>query len=102
MQTFHDHHGIVFELEFVTPELAFAGLKVEARQFNLFTVQKISYLLAEEWQVECLNVLEIPITVVVERSVFAVDEVVIHGEHNGANTVDEHLDGQTFAERCFT
>ena len=78
MQTFHDNNSVVLELKFVAAELAFAGLEVETGQFNLLTVQQVSHLLAEERQVECLNVLEIPITVLVERRIFAVDEIVIH------------------------
>ena len=102
VQPLKNNHRIVLELELIALELAFAGLEVEAGQCDLFPLKQVSQLLAEERQVDRLDVLEIPITVLVLRCVFAVDEVVIHREHNRAHAVDKHLDSETFTEGRLT
>ena len=54
--------------------------------------------MAEIGEVEGVDVLEIPVSVLVSGSIHAVDEVVIHRDDDGLDTIDEQLDLQSLGE----
>ena len=60
------------------------------------------HLLLEERQINGLHRLKIVFAVLVLRRIDTVDEIVIHGEHFGLDTIDEQLDLQTLGESSLT
>ena len=87
MQTFNHQHGVLLKFQFASFEDTLTDGEVISGQDYFLTVQQLMHLLAEERQINGVHILKIVLTVRILRGIHTVDEIVIHGEHLGFDTV---------------
>ena len=97
MYAFHHKHFVLAQTEFLAALFALARLEVVLGQFHLFAVEKGIELGVEQRDVEGVKALEVIVALVVERSLVAVEEVVVERDGHRAYAVGEQLYGQPFA-----
>ena len=102
VEPFDHQHGVFLQFEFIAAEDTLTLVKIIGRQADLLAVHQIVHLLAEERQIDGIDILEVILSVLVFGRIHAVDEIVIHREHFGTDTVDQQLDLETFGESGLT
>lgn len=98
VDAFDDQYHVVGHLHGLTVVVAVAVFEVEGWEFHLLACQQLVELGVEEVEVDGVEMLEVPFAVLVFGCVFAVDEVVVHGEDHGADAEHGELHGEAFAE----
>ena len=101
MEPFKDDDAFLIKSEAFAFEDTLTFLKRIGREFDLFAFEQVAHLLAEIGEVKGVDVLEVPVAVFISRGVHSVDKVVIHGDDNGLDAIDEQLYLQAFGEGCF-
>ena len=95
VQTLYDDDRAVVESQLVTIPLAHSSLEVEGGELYLFTVEERTKVLAEEFCVDRIDVLEVNRTVGSGLKLISVDVVVIEAHEYGLLAVYAQLGGET-------
>ena len=94
VDAFHDQHVVVRQLEVLSFELACARGKVVFRNLDALAGEELLELLVQERDIQRLQALEVVISILVERRVDPVAEIVVERDDDGVQAVDPHVERQ--------
>ena len=88
--------------EFLTALLARACWEVVAWQLDLVTAEECCQLLVQQGKVQGMQVLEVVVSLIVERRFVTIQEVVVKRDTHRHDAIDGELHAKTFACRSLT
>jgi len=89
---------VVVDLELLPPVLALLGLEVEGGQIHLLPANECDEVLVEKIDVDRLDVLEVEVAGLVARRLVAIHKVVVEGNADRPQSVDQQLNRQPLGE----